>query len=250
MVAGRQFDRASISFPRDQVSAAILHRISPQAYYETAPDSVLRLNFSGDTSRTFAAPVGDNERYAVVAISEPAYHLIPAFVNLCDQMRRAGTIDRILVVAQVSHEDSDIRVSRDLVAAIGGPASLVSADFGPAELAHLYRGAQFVVGTRLHSMILGLLGGTPSFPVELNAEIHTSHKSRGTFELVGLGNLVLSSGETSDWGRQIAGVLNPPTARSLVTSRVEAAQKQWRNLDAKLLRELDSRVPGSRDERP
>jgi colanic acid/amylovoran biosynthesis protein len=63
---------------------------------------------------------------------------------------------------------------------------LVEEDLAPDELAALYGQARLVIGTRLHSVILSLTGGTPVLAVSYGGP-----KTRGIMQLIGLEKYVI-----------------------------------------------------------
>lgn len=64
--------------------------------------------------------------------------------------------------------------------------SIIEEDFCPAELVALYGQARLLLGTRLHSVILALAGGTPAVAVS-----YAGPKTIGIMRLLGLGSDVL-----------------------------------------------------------
>jgi polysaccharide pyruvyl transferase WcaK-like protein len=64
--------------------------------------------------------------------------------------------------------------------------SVIAEDLAPDELASVYGAASVVLGTRLHSVILGLVGGAPVVAVS-----YSGPKTRGVMRLLGLSDYVL-----------------------------------------------------------
>jgi polysaccharide pyruvyl transferase WcaK-like protein len=99
--------------------------------------------------------------------------------------------DRVVVVPNALHPDrldpDDRAESHRLVGMLAEPdrAVVIEDDLGPDELATLYGAAKLVVGTRLHSAILALIGGAPVVAVSY------SPKAEGIMGLLGLDPFVL-----------------------------------------------------------
>lgn len=109
------------------------------------------------------------------------------FVALALQRR---LVPRIVIVAHtlgpVASEDDRLpaRALHARVRASG--AVLVEDDLSPRELAALYGDAAWVVGTRFHSVILALVGGTPTLAVS-----YFGPKTHGIMQMLDLDDLCL-----------------------------------------------------------
>lgn len=76
---------------------------------------------------------------------------------------------------------------------------VIEDDLSPPELVALYGKARLVLGTRLHSVILALAGGTPVLAVS-----YLGHKTHGVMQLLGLGQFVVDMTEFSEkWARDM-----------------------------------------------
>ena len=103
-----------------------------------------------------------------------------------------GTFERVALVPNTwspwGSDKDDRAVTMQLHARLrdGDRAVLLDEDLGPDELAALYGRAAVVLGTRLHSAILALVGGAPV--VALSYEPVKTH---GVMGLLGLGDFVV-----------------------------------------------------------
>jgi polysaccharide pyruvyl transferase WcaK-like protein len=111
-----------------------------------------------------------------------------------DRTLEEGDFDRVALVPNALHPeglDPDDRAeTRSLLGLLErrDRAVVIDDDLGPDELVSFYGAASLVVGTRLHSTILALVGGTPVVAVSYQP------KAQGVFGLVGLGESVLPIG--------------------------------------------------------
>jgi colanic acid/amylovoran biosynthesis protein len=115
---------------------------------------------------------------------------VSAYVDRLAQLVRRlldrGTVDRVAVVVQ---DELDLRPSAALVERLADTRVVhITDDLAPAELIALYGGGAVTIGSRLHSAIFSLIGGTPAFGVSMEGT-----KTEGIFEGLGLGHLVVPS---------------------------------------------------------
>jgi polysaccharide pyruvyl transferase WcaK-like protein len=115
-------------------------------------------------------------RFAVVAVRRHPYLGTPADERLLSEVALAvravldeGVVDRVAVVAHTmgpTPVEDDRAFSARLAEVAAHPSvCLVTDDFAPQEAAALYGAARFLVGVRLHAVILALLSGTPAYAV-------------------------------------------------------------------------------------
>lgn len=100
----------------------------------------------------------------------------------------AGRTQRVAIVAHtigpVASED-DRLPARELHQLIASDrVVLIDDDLGPRELAALYGDAEWMVGTRFHSVILALVAGTPTLAVS-----YFGPKTRGIMSMLGMDDL-------------------------------------------------------------
>lgn len=104
-----------------------------------------------------------------------------------------GVFEAVAIVPNLFNpagpESDDRRMSRALHQRLGhNPAvQLVEADLRPDELAAFYGEAALVLGHRLHSLILGVLGGTPVVGIASSV----GPKTVGVLQLLGLHDFVV-----------------------------------------------------------
>lgn len=116
-----------------------------------------------------------------------------AFLGILAEATRVlldrGIVDRVAVVVQVDGASaSDLPDSARFMDLAGDArVVLIHEDLSPEEFVALYGAAAFVIGTRMHSAIFSMVGGTPAVVVALSGE-----KARGVFEQLKLGDLVVS----------------------------------------------------------
>ena len=110
-------------------------------------------------------------------------HLTAELVRFGRAALDAGLVDRIMVFAQCIGPTviEDDRIIAARIAAADDRFVLVVDDLGPAEVAELYRHAEFVVAVRLHAIILALSVGVPVHGIE-----YFTAKTSGVFSALGL----------------------------------------------------------------
>jgi polysaccharide pyruvyl transferase WcaK-like protein len=111
---------------------------------------------------------------------------IDRLVQVSRRLLQRGTIDRVAVVVQ---DELDLRPSAAFVERLADPRVVhITDDLAPIELIALYGGGAVTIGSRLHSAIFSLIGGTPAFGISMEGT-----KTEGIFEGLGLGHLVVPS---------------------------------------------------------
>jgi polysaccharide pyruvyl transferase WcaK-like protein len=97
-----------------------------------------------------------------------------------------GSVDRVAVVVQ---DELDLEPSKALVERLADSRIVhIVDDLAPTDLIALYGGGRVTIGSRLHSAIFSLIGGTPAFGVSMEGT-----KTEGIFEGLGLGRMVVPS---------------------------------------------------------
>jgi polysaccharide pyruvyl transferase WcaK-like protein len=109
--------------------------------------------------------------------------------------------------------------------------SVIVEDLAPDELASIYGSASVVIGTRLHSVILGLVGGAPVVAVS-----YSGPKTRGVMSLLGLSDYVLDM-ETFDH-RAAAELAEHATGRQAVGEEIQRLRTHGDALLDELLRQV------------
>jgi polysaccharide pyruvyl transferase WcaK-like protein len=116
-----------------------------------------------------------------------------AMTAVCAHMlRRPGT--RVVIVPQVTcafQADDDRIVNRRIAAPLDDPRLIVLDDdrVDHHDILALYGAADFILGTRFHSVIFGLTAGVPCAAIEYD------HKTRGIMEDLGLARWVVRMSE-------------------------------------------------------
>ncbi len=122
-----------------------------------------------------------------------------------------------------------------LVSGLGIPNPVtIDDDLGVEELAEFYGGAALVVGMRLHSTILGLVGGTPSLPFSFSL----SHKADAVFASLGLETFVIHPDADSPLGvaQKAVETVRDEGGRERVATAVSGARQDVRKVVARLSR--------------
>lgn len=210
-----------------------------------SPDTVLTLAPPGEAEMQCSVerlelPVG---RFAAVTVldvmSKPVYRanvLVPLVV-LIRALLEHDDLDAVVIVVQVDGASvSDAAASAELAAMVDDErVRVLSEDLSWRELVAVYSAARLVVGGRVHSNILSLLGGTPAFPIEFKSE-----KASRIFDALGARRFVLplSPSTADDCAALLLRTVDAgPEARSEIVSMV--AEQRARALDAvRRVREL------------
>lgn len=111
----------------------------------------------------FRAPAQSSERYGVLVLSPETPALDDIFVHrvdeLSERMLDEKVVDRLCVVLQ-SHVDRAI-TTRFVTQHEDARLIPIVGDLAPEELMGIYRGAEFLIGRRLHAGLFALLMGVP-----------------------------------------------------------------------------------------
>jgi polysaccharide pyruvyl transferase WcaK-like protein len=232
-------------FVRDNISAAEAQRLAPGARIARVPDTAFSLRvptigMSHVFDRRGLRP--DVPTLALVitseiAAEEPIDLRAALLAGAARALLDSGLIGQVLVVVQV---EQDRDASRRLAALLGlGADMIVDEDLDPVQLASLYSACRLVVSSRLHAVILSLVGGTPA--VSVAAAV--TFKEQAVLDVVGLGDLCVAS----DRGAQAVGETSLRVARNhdAVRKRAAAAIEDARRIFARLpdaLREAAKRA--------
>ncbi len=104
-------------------------------------------------------------------------------------------------------------------------------DFSVQELANIYASAEFVIGTRFHSVILALAAGTPSLAIS-----YYGFKTKGIMEMLGLGKYVLDIYNLPDLEDFIVEYVgNLPEIRNEVRSKTKDIYKDSQESVSRML---------------
>lgn len=222
---------------RERESSKLLHRLGVNCFREE-PDVAFYL------ARSSHAPAvnKDSDRQVIrmgvtvldwrFAVPNSSWSDVEQYLNkLSSAIRSVKESIPSLVVSvfpqvDVGGKDSDVDVSRCLVDLLGdGIAECVSIpeECGPDELINLYGMMDLFVASRMHSAILALNSGIPVVALSYQP------KTRGTFELLGLGAYVLDADkfQSSMLVQLLLDAVNPSTAQFQCAA--EKAKEQLRN---------------------
>ena len=182
---------------RDSITRAEVQRVVPASRVLLAPDSAFglaleRVDMSGIFVRrgldpalpTLALVIGSTLRPEESAESHAAL-----FASAARTLLDASLVRQVLIVVQA---EEDRAASRQLAALLGIETTcIVDDDLDPAQLTSLYGACRLVVSSRLHGVILSLLGGTPA----LSLAPGVTFKERAVLSVVGLGDLCVPTEE-------------------------------------------------------
>lgn len=207
------FENAAYLSVRDQASRLrLLEMGRPDERIRIALDHAfwVRPDASDRLERITESHGLDRGRFLAVTVADVAGARNGYLPELARTVRALvpGTLDRVALVTNVYHPGrpnrGDRGATRSLLELLGGESDrirLVDEDLTPGELAALYGRSAALHGTRLHSVILALVGGAPVVGVSYLP------KTRGALEVAGLEDFVLPlqtyrSGEAGDLVRR------------------------------------------------
>jgi polysaccharide pyruvyl transferase WcaK-like protein len=180
-------------------------------------------------------------RFAVVVVRRHPYLGSPADERLLSEVARAiravlaeGVVERVAVVAHTvgpTPVEDDRPFSARLAEAAAHPSvRLVTDDLSPQEAAALYGAARFLVGVRLHAVILALLSGTPAYAVS-----YFTAKAPGIMADLGLDDFVadFSAFSADDFHARLPQLLEPEL-RADIRRRVHGVRHQLQQVTASL----------------
>ena len=185
---------------RDSVTRAAVESVVPESRVLLAPDSAFGLALEAqDMSGIFIRRGLDPAKPTLALVISSALRpdeSVESHAALCASAGRSlfsgGLISQILIVVQA---EEDRAASGRLAALLGLDAtSIVDEDLNPAQLASLYAACRLTLSSRLHGVILSLLGGTAA--VSLAPEV--TFKERAVLSVVGLADLCVGTREGPD----------------------------------------------------
>jgi polysaccharide pyruvyl transferase WcaK-like protein len=166
-----------------------------------APDIAFALEpaLTPRVRRVLAAHELCPQRFAVVSLRRAPYdaqqtdeQLVAVLAQAVNGILARGLVDKVAIVVHTTgptEVENDLTMSERLFAEVSRLVcatrlALVNEDLSPAEMAAFYGEAKFLIGERLHAVILALRAGTPSFAIA-----YFSDKTRGTMESCGFDDL-------------------------------------------------------------
>ncbi|MGB3478337.1 MAG: polysaccharide pyruvyl transferase family protein [bacterium] len=142
--------------------------------------------------------------------------------QLIDSILEANMVEKCVIVTHVrcgpASSEDDTHVSQKLFELIRNKdkTMLINKEFSPAVLVSLYSGAKLMIGTRLHSVLMALIGGTPSIAIS-----YSGPKTHGIMQMLGMQEFVVNMGD-----------LDTNRTLNLVCKLVDNNSK-WRNMISK-----------------
>jgi polysaccharide pyruvyl transferase WcaK-like protein len=211
----RQYEQADVVLPRGPLSEQRVRSLAPAASMHRLPDSV----FGAELARVDRDAEMDGA--LAISVSDPAIPHLDTIAGTARALLERGLVDRVIVVDQVSGDDADATACGRLAQQLPDNTKLVRDDLSPSDLVHLYGSCVAVIASRLHAAILGLIGGTPSFPIDLSRD----HKAVDTFGEVGLERWVLDPQAPGTWLDVVADAV--PSGRSGSVGAYSAAADRY-----------------------
>jgi colanic acid/amylovoran biosynthesis protein len=153
--------------------------------------------------------------------AERTQRFLQEMARFVEQTLAAGDTDKVVLFAHtigpVANED-DRPIAHRLKALLGDPrVVVVDEDLDPGEIAAFYGHAALLIGTRLHSVILALVAGTPAVAIA-----YFGTKAQGTMRLLGAESLCIEIDEvTGDTLRALIERENPVARRNETRTRVQ-----------------------------
>jgi polysaccharide pyruvyl transferase WcaK-like protein len=204
---------------RDPISTEEAKRLGCRSVMQV-PDIV----WTFDRDRAAAGsrlPAKSNERYGVVVLSGKTKALDEVFLRRVDELSQRllneRVVDRLFVVLQ-SREDHPI-TTRYVIQREDPRLTPITDDLAPEELMGIYRGAEFLVGRRLHAGVFALLMGVPVVLFSRDGQ-----KVHGVMRELGIADSVMPYPDFSveeAFRRLVAIARNREEERSAVRDRVE-----------------------------
>jgi polysaccharide pyruvyl transferase WcaK-like protein len=180
-----------VVFPRDRVSEAEVQKQVAHRRSVLLPDSAFALNIERPARTAFFDRHGLDANAAILALvissslrpEERRDAHVALFVHVAKRLVASGLFDQIVVVVQC---DEDRAISLALARSLElDPRFVIDDDGNPAQLSNLYSACGLVISSRLHAMILAMLGG--ALAISLAPEV--TFKEHAVLDLLGLESL-------------------------------------------------------------
>jgi polysaccharide pyruvyl transferase WcaK-like protein len=204
---------------RDPISTEEAERLGCRSVMQV-PDIV----WTVDSDRAVAdsrPPANSNDTYGVVVLSGEAASLDDVFLHRVDELSQRllneRVVDRLFVILQ-TQEDRAI-TTRYVVQREDSRLTPIIDDLAPEELMGMYRGAEFLIGRRLHAGVFALLMGVPVVLFSRDGQ-----KVHGVMRELGMEDSVIPYPDFSVeevFRRLVAIARNREEERSAVRDRVE-----------------------------
>jgi polysaccharide pyruvyl transferase WcaK-like protein len=227
---GRFAGKATVIFPRDQMSESEVRQRAAHARCIVIPDSAFALKLPAvDVSellRKCGAGTGVTTLALVISSAldpqESSDSHVALFSQIAARLVESGLFTQVIIVVQ---HDQDRPISRKLAQSLQLDARrVIDDDLDPGQLSSLYGACRMVISSRLHAVILAMLTGVPA--ISLAPEV--TFKEHAVLDMLGLRSLCVStkvgSVNAARLCLDIAGELDRHSRK--VAAAVSAAQEQ------------------------
>ncbi len=236
-VAQSVFANASQIYAREEISAELARsysnnvRVVPDAAFALEPQQTPRLQqrmteLGLEPGQFWVVTVRRWYYGSVAERDERTRQFLAEMAQTIQQALSNHLVTKIVLVAHtqgpVANEDDRIP-TRELAGLLNDTRVVtVEDDFAPRELAGLYQHAALVLGTRFHSVILALIGGTPAYAIS-----YFGPKSHGIMRMLDMENLCIDMQAFSakEVLRTIT-LLDLPDMRQKILGKVTNLQRQ------------------------
>ena len=231
----RMAAKAAAVFPRDRVSASAIHgRMTQPSRSILMPDSALSLELApagaGDVfeKRGLAASAATLALVISSALrpDEGSRAHVALFTEVARRLVESAVVAQAIIVVQC---DEDRAISLELLRSLHlDHRFLIDDDLSPGQLSSLYGACRIVISSRLHAVILAMLGGVPA--VSLAPEV--TFKEQAVLELLGLESLYVPTKMGADHAARICLDIAADLEqhRHAVAAAVAAARMQLRTV--------------------
>lgn len=188
----RMAAKAAAVFPRDRVSASEIHgRMTQPPPSILMPDSAFSLALSPAGADDVFKKRGLDASAATLALvissavrpNEGRRAHVALFAQVARRLIASAMVTQIIIVVQ---SDEDRAISLELLRGLHlDDRFFVGDDLSPGQLSSLYGACRIVISSRLHAVILAMLGGVPA--VSLAPEV--TFKEHAVLEFLGLESL-------------------------------------------------------------
>jgi polysaccharide pyruvyl transferase WcaK-like protein len=227
--------KAAAVFPRDRVSAAEIHgRMTQPPRSIPLPDSAFSLELSPAGADDVFEKRGLDASAATLALvisralrpDEGSRAHVALFAEVARRLIESAMVSQIIIVIQA---DEDRAISLELLRSLRlDHRFFIGDDLSPGQLSSLYGACRIVISSRLHAVILAMLGGVPA--VSLAPEV--TFKEHAVLEFLGLESLCVPTRMGPDRAARICLDLTSDRERHrrAVAAAVAAARMKLRTV--------------------
>lgn len=196
------FSKAKMVFARESISLDRLIKLGlSKSNLAVIPDAAFALQpkLSERVKRILAQHQLEPGKFWVITVRKWKTYtdsFLDEMAILIEQAIAKGIINRIVLVAHTqgpSPGENDCLATQKLASRIKSEAVSVNEDdLSPGELVAFYGQASLMIGTRFHSVIFALVGGTPAYAVS-----YAGPKTWGIMEMLGMKELCINMNDFS-----------------------------------------------------